>query len=128
MSRATLDVTGIGNPIVDIIFRTDEATIIRLEMPKATMTLINLERSEQLRQLTSPRLRLSGGSAGNTIAGLASLGAKVGYIGKVGDDKFGDAFRRFCASSSAKGGHLSWGYAAWRIWVVLCSLRSFMLR
>jgi sugar/nucleoside kinase (ribokinase family) len=93
VSRATLDVTGIGNPIVDIIFRTDEATIIRLEMPKATMTLINLERSEQLRQLTSPRLRLSGGSAGNTIAGLASLGAKVGYIGKVGDDKFGDAFR-----------------------------------
>jgi hypothetical protein len=34
----------------------------------------------------------------------------------------------FCASSSAKGGHLSWGYAAWRIWVFLCSLRSFMLR
>jgi sugar/nucleoside kinase (ribokinase family) len=93
VSRAALDVTGIGNAIVDIIFPTDDATIIRLDMSKAAMTLISLERSEQLRQLNRPRLQLSGGSAGNTIAGLASLGAKVGYIGKIGDDELGDVFR-----------------------------------
>jgi hypothetical protein len=67
VSRAALDVTGIGNAVVDIIFRTDEAKIIRLEISKDTMTLINLERSEQLRQLTSPRFRLSGGSAGKPL-------------------------------------------------------------
>ena len=93
MNRAALDATGIGNAIVDIISFADDATIARLEMSKATMTLINQERSEQLRELMGPCVQLSGGSAGNTIAGLASLGAKVGYIGKIRNDELGDAFR-----------------------------------
>jgi sugar/nucleoside kinase (ribokinase family) len=93
VNRAALDVTGIGNAIVDIISSADDATIARLEMSKAAMTLINQERSEQLRELMGPRVQLSGGSAGNTIAGLASLGAKVGYIGKIRDDELGHAFR-----------------------------------
>jgi len=93
VSRTELDVTGIGNAIVDIIAPTDDATIARLEMSKASMILINRERSEQLRELMGPRVQLSGGSAGNTVAGLASLGAKVGYIGKIRDDELGDAFR-----------------------------------
>ncbi|WP_426440452.1 adenosine kinase [Bradyrhizobium genosp. P] len=93
MSKAALDVTGIGNAIVDIISHADDATIVRLQMSKATMALINLERSEQLRKLMGPSVQLSGGSAGNTIAGLASLGAKVGYIGKIRGDALGDAFR-----------------------------------
>jgi len=93
VNRAALDVTGIGNAIVDIISSADDATIARLEMSKATMNLINQERSQQLRELMGPRVQLSGGSAGNTIAGLASLGAKVGYIGKVRDDELGHAFR-----------------------------------
>jgi sugar/nucleoside kinase (ribokinase family) len=93
VDRAALDVTGIGNPIVDIISSADDATIVRLQMSKATMALINQERSEQIRELMGPCVQLSGGSAGNTIAGLASLGAKVGYIGKIRADELGDAFR-----------------------------------
>ena len=93
MNRAALDVTGIGNPIVDIISSAEDATIARLQMSKAAMALINQERSEQLRELMGPCVQLSGGSAANTIAGLASLGAKVGYIGKIRDDELGDAFR-----------------------------------
>jgi sugar/nucleoside kinase (ribokinase family) len=93
VNRAALDVTGIGNAIVDIISSADDATIARLQMSKATMTLINQERSAQLRELMSQCVQLSGGSAANTVAGLASLGAKVGYIGKIRDDELGDAFR-----------------------------------
>jgi sugar/nucleoside kinase (ribokinase family) len=93
VNRAALDVTGIGNPIVDIISSAGDATIARLQMSKAAMALINQERSEQLRELMGPCVQLSGGSAANTIAGLASLGAKVGYIGKIRDDELGDAFR-----------------------------------
>jgi sugar/nucleoside kinase (ribokinase family) len=94
VNGAALDVTGIGNAIVDIISSADDATIVRLQMSKATMALINQERSEQLRGLMGPCVQLSGGSAGNTIAGLALLGAKVGYIGKIRDDELGDAFRQ----------------------------------
>jgi sugar/nucleoside kinase (ribokinase family) len=102
VNRAALDVTGIGNAIVDIISSADDVTIARLQMSKATMTLINQERSEQLRELMGPRVQLSGGSAGNTIAGLASLGAKVGYIGKIRDDELGDAFRHDITSMGVR--------------------------
>jgi sugar/nucleoside kinase (ribokinase family) len=102
VNRAALDVTGIGNAIVDIISSADDVTIARLQMSKATMTLINQERSEQLRELMGPRVQLSGGSAGNTIAGLASLGAKVGYIGKIRDDELGDAFRHDITSTGVR--------------------------
>ena len=64
MNRAALDVTGIGNPIVDIVSPADDATIARLEMSKATMALINQERREQLRELMGPCVQLSGGFGG----------------------------------------------------------------
>jgi len=96
----TVDVTGIGNAIVDVIYRTDDATVTRLGLPKAAMTLIDQEMSIELQKhmKACPRIQLSGGSAANTIAGLASLGAKVGYIGKVHDDWLGNVFRADMAS------------------------------
>ena len=90
---ATLDVVGIGNAIVDIIDDTDDAFLARHGMAKGGMALIDEAQAEAIYQTMGPALELSGGSAGNTIAGLASLGAKCGYIGKVRDDQLGQVFR-----------------------------------
>ena len=90
---ATLDVVGIGNAIVDIIDNTDDAFLARHGMAKGGMTLVDEAQAEAIYAAMGPALELSGGSAGNTIAGLASLGAACGYIGKVRDDQLGQVFR-----------------------------------
>lgn len=102
VSRASFDVTGIGNAIVHIISSTDDMTLERLRIAKGTVTLISHERSMQIRDAMGPRIQLSGGSAGNTIAGLASFGAKVGYIGKLRNDELGHAFRRDLTSRGVR--------------------------
>ena len=93
MTAPTLDVVGIGNAIVDIIDNTDEAFLARHGMVKGAMTLIDEAQAEAIYAAMGPAIELSGGSAGNTIAGLASLGARCGYIGKVRDDQLGRVFR-----------------------------------
>ena len=93
MSAPTLDVVGIGNAIVDIIDNTDDAFLARHGMAKGGMALIDETQAEALYAAMGPAMELSGGSAGNTIAGLASLGAACGYIGKVRDDQLGQVFR-----------------------------------
>jgi sugar/nucleoside kinase (ribokinase family) len=90
---AVLDVVGIGNAIVDITARTDEAFLAKEALPKGSMTLVDAARSELLYQGMGPAIESSGGSAGNTMAGIASLGGKGGYIGKVRDDLLGEVFR-----------------------------------
>ena len=93
MQAEELDVVGIGNAIVDIIAHADDAFLDRERMQKGAMTLIDEARAESLYTAMGPAMQLSGGSAGNTIAGLASLGARTGYIGKVKDDALGRIFR-----------------------------------
>jgi len=93
MPEAALDVVGIGNAIVDIIDTTDDAFLARHGMVKGAMALIDEDRAEAIYADMGPAIELSGGSAGNTIAGLASLGARCGYIGKVRDDQLGRVFR-----------------------------------
>ncbi|HEY1613139.1 MAG TPA: adenosine kinase [Rhizomicrobium sp.] len=88
-----LDVVGIGNAIVDIIAHADDGFLARQGMQKGGMTLIDEARAEALYAAMGPAMQLSGGSAGNTIAGLASLGARTGYIGKVKADTLGGIFR-----------------------------------
>ena len=90
---AALDVVGIGNAIVDIIDDTDDAFLERHGMAKGGMALIDEARAEAIYAAMGPAIELSGGSAGNTIAGLASFGAACGYIGKVRDDQLGAVFR-----------------------------------
>ena len=82
-SAADLDVVCIGNAIVDVLTQTDDATLIRLGMTKGSMSLIDAEAAERLYNELGPGTETSGGSAGNTAAGLASLGAKCAFIGKV---------------------------------------------
>jgi len=92
MEPAEIDVVGIGNAIVDIIAHADDAFLARHEMQKGGMTLIDEAKAEALYAAMGPAVQLSGGSAANTIAGLASLGARTGYIGKVKEDVLGGVF------------------------------------
>jgi len=86
------DVLTVGNAIVDIIARCDDQFLIDNKITKAAMNLIDAERAELLYSRMGPALEASGGSAGNTAAGAASLGAKAAYFGKVADDQLGEIF------------------------------------
>ncbi len=88
----TLDVVGIGNAIVDVIAKTDEAFLKTHGLTKAAMTLIDAERAESLYGVMGAGIEASGGSAANSMAGLASLGGRAGFIGKVRDDQLGGIF------------------------------------
>jgi len=93
MTQASIDVVGIGNAIVDVIAHTEEEFLAREGLVKGTMTLIDADRADALYQMMGPAIESSGGSAGNTMAGVASLGGKGAYIGKVRDDLLGQVFR-----------------------------------
>lgn len=88
-----LDILGIGNAIVDVLARADDAFLASHGMAKGSMTLIGPEDAERIYAAMGPGVESSGGSAANTCAAAAALGAKVGYLGKVADDGLGGVFR-----------------------------------
>lgn len=88
-----LDVTGIGNAIVDVLTQADDAFISNEGLHKGGMALIDAARAEALYAKMGSGLEVSGGSAANTMAGIASLGGKGAFIGKVADDQLGEVFR-----------------------------------
>ena len=92
MVAATIDVAGIGNAIVDVIAHADESFLASEGFAKGSMTLIDAARADALYAKIGPAIESSGGSAGNTMAGIASLGGKGAYIGKVRDDLLGAGF------------------------------------
>ncbi|MEL7230317.1 MAG: adenosine kinase [Pseudomonadota bacterium] len=92
MSETKFDVLTVGNAIVDIIARADDDFLGREDITKAAMNLIDAERAEHLYSVMGPAIETSGGSAGNTAAGLASLGGNAAYLGKVSDDHLGGVF------------------------------------
>jgi len=87
-----LDVVGIGNAIVDVIAQTDDVFLQDNGLAKGAMTLIDAERAEGLYAAMGSAIEASGGSAANSMAGLASLGGRAGFIGKVRDDQLGGIF------------------------------------
>ncbi len=87
------DVVAIGNAILDILAFTDDALLERYDMKKGAMTLITAEEANRLYSHMEQSQEVSGGSAANTLAGLASLGAHTAFIGKVADDQFGRIYR-----------------------------------
>jgi sugar/nucleoside kinase (ribokinase family) len=93
MTQTNFDVVGIGNAIVDVIAHADDAFLAREALVKGTMTLIDAPRAEVLYRMMGPAVEISGGSVGNTMAGLASLGGQGAYIGKVRNDLLGDIYR-----------------------------------
>ncbi len=86
------DVTAIGNAIVDVLAKADDALLQKHNLPKGAMNLIDAEMAEKLYAVMGPGTEKSGGSAGNTIAGIAGLGGRAAYIGKVADDQLGEVF------------------------------------
>jgi len=93
MPDTRYDVLGIGNAIVDIIARCDDAFIKVHGLDKGHMHLVEAERSAMIYRDVGPAVETSGGSAANTIAGVGSLGGRGAYFGKVADDTFGKIFR-----------------------------------
>ncbi len=92
LSAPTLDVIAIGNAIVDVMAPAEDAVIEALGMARGGMTLIDTERAHALYNAMGPAREVSGGSAANTLAGLAALGAKCAFIGQVADDQLGEVF------------------------------------
>ncbi|MCU0839525.1 MAG: adenosine kinase [Rhodospirillales bacterium] len=93
MAHARYDVVGIGNAIVDVLAHADDAFIDAQGLIKGTMRLIDGETADRLYEAMGPAVEVSGGSAANTIAGLASLGGSGAFIGKVKADQLGQIFR-----------------------------------
>jgi sugar/nucleoside kinase (ribokinase family) len=88
-----LDVVGIGSPLVDVIAQGDDALLERLGLQKGSMTLVDLDEVEAIYASMASSIEISGGSAANTMAGIASLGGRAGFIGKVAADEMGEVFR-----------------------------------
>ncbi|HBA43498.1 MAG TPA: adenosine kinase [Alphaproteobacteria bacterium] len=89
---ATFDILGIGNAIVDVIAHADDRFLTDRGITKGGMTLIDADGATSLYGDMAPGIEMSGGSAANTIAGAASLGARAAYIGKVRNDQLGEVF------------------------------------
>jgi sugar/nucleoside kinase (ribokinase family) len=89
MAKAKYDVLAIGNAIFDVLVKTDESFLSRHGMAKGGMALIDEARAAAIYSDMGPATEMSGGSAANTIVGLASFGARAAYVGKVRDDQIG---------------------------------------
>jgi adenosine kinase len=92
MTAPRYDVLGIGNAIVDVLARAEDDFLAEQGMRKGTMALIDEPRAEAIYAAMGPAIEISGGSAANTIVGVASLGARAAFIGKVKNDTLGKVF------------------------------------
>jgi adenosine kinase len=92
MTAPRFDVLGIGNAIVDVLARGEDAFLQAHGMHKGTMALIDEERAETIYEAMGPAVEISGGSAANTIVGLAGFGARAAFVGKVKADELGGIF------------------------------------
>jgi sugar/nucleoside kinase (ribokinase family) len=91
-SPAKYDVVGIGNALVDVITQADDSFLAQESLVKGSMTLIETERAVTLYTAMGSGIEMSGGSAANTMTGIASFGGKACYVGKVSDDDLGQVF------------------------------------
>jgi sugar/nucleoside kinase (ribokinase family) len=98
VSDKSLDVLCIGNAIVDVIAAADDDFLAREGLDKGSMRLIDAEEATRLYSRMGPGREISGGSAGNTAAGVAMLGGRAGFIGQVADDQLGEVYRHDVSS------------------------------
>jgi sugar/nucleoside kinase (ribokinase family) len=92
MTDTGFDVLGIGNALVDVVASVDDAFIEAHDFPRGATTMVDLDRAEAVYADLPPAQEISGGSCANTIAGLASFGATVAFIGRVRDDQLGKVY------------------------------------
>jgi len=102
MSHSPLDVVGVGNAIVDVLAHADDAFLAAHAIAKGGMTLIDETAARSIYDAMAPAIEISGGSAANTVACVASLGGASGFIGKVADDTLGDFFRHDLRASGVE--------------------------
>ncbi len=93
MPETRFDVLGIGSAIVDILSRCDEDLLASFDLVKGCMALTSAEKAKRIYDRMGRAMEISGGSAANTMAGIASLGGTPAFIGKLGNDKLGEIFR-----------------------------------
>ena len=98
----TYDVVGIGNAIVDVLVQANDDLIDNFELTKGTMALVDEAQAERLYASVGPGLETSGGSAANTLAGVAQLGGRAGFIGRVRNDQLGGIFSHDIRSVGAR--------------------------
>lgn len=91
-SEPTLDVVAVGHAIVDVLTHADDSLLESLQLTKGTMYLVDAEQAEGLYAAMGPAIEVSGGSAANTAAGIASFGGAVAFVGRVRDDELGQVF------------------------------------
>lgn len=94
MAEYAYDVAGIGNAIVDVLAHASESRLAELKLAKGVMTLIDAQEAETLYAQMGAGVECSGGSAANTVAGIAAMGGRAAFIGKVKDDGLGQVFRQ----------------------------------
>lgn len=92
MAETRFHVAGIGNAIVDVLVHADDALLASLKLTKGVMTLVDATEAERIYACLPPGVECSGGSAANTMVGIASLGGKAAYVGKVKQDQLGQVF------------------------------------
>ena len=92
MAEPELDVVGIGNALVDVLSHAQEDQVTRQGLVKGTMHLVDEARARTLYEAMGPGVEMSGGSAANTVVGVASFGGRAHYVGKVRDDQLGEVF------------------------------------
>src|ERR1041384_6956863 len=90
MAESRFDVLCIGNAIVDVLARVEDSFLAKHALTKGMMRLIDEQTAEQLYADMGPAVEISGGSAGNTAAGIASFGGRAAYFGKVKNDQLGN--------------------------------------
>ena len=89
---ARYDVAGIGNALVDVIAPSTEEFLVEHGLVKGSMTLVEIDRAAELYSALGTAVEMSGGSAANTVCGVASFGGRAAYIGKVDTDDLGEVF------------------------------------
>jgi sugar/nucleoside kinase (ribokinase family) len=107
VDRGPLDVVAVGNALVDVLAHATDDDLERLGLVKGSMELVDLARSTAVYAGMGAGVEVSGGSAANTAVGVAALGGRVGYIGKVADDEFGATFIHDLTAAGVADGHLS---------------------
>ena len=102
LMEKTYDVVGIGNAIVDVLVQADDDLLDNFELTKGTMALVDEAQADHLYASVGPGLETSGGSAANTLAGVAQLGGRAGFIGRVRNDQLGGIFAHDIRSVGAR--------------------------
>lgn len=93
MTQPVLDIVAIGDAIVDVIATCDDAFLVEHSLPKGSMQLLDSEAADRLYAAMGNARETSGGSAANSMAGVAAMGGKAAFIGQVADDQLGEIFR-----------------------------------